>query len=189
MFENSLKEAYGWEYWIAACCSGEEMRSHWSTEMTNCANTEWSQRRPRAKLPYLVHWFCKWRTSSALAREPETSQGREAVAQGRSQWYCLLFRQSMMFLFCPGSLCNLYYVLPTLECSESGEIQLRCCPVSFALTLRWKLSNQSTRTVTEKERWKGSSVQAFIWNMCERSCCRHESRSRWKPHWKTVQLS
>jgi len=75
MFENSLKEAYGWEYWIAACCSGEEMRSHWTTEMTNCANTEWSQRRPRAKLPYLVHWFCKWRRSYALAWEPETSQG------------------------------------------------------------------------------------------------------------------
>jgi len=43
--------------------------------------------------------------------------------------------------------------------------------------------------VTEKERWKCSSDQAFTCVcVCEHSCCRHESGWRWKPRWKTVQL-
>lgn len=58
----------------------------WHTVPIQC-----SQRRPRGKLPYLVLWFCKWRTSSGLVRVWDLTVWRGNYPHGRPRWHHFLF--------------------------------------------------------------------------------------------------
>lgn len=58
----------------------------WHTVPIQC-----SQRRPSGKLPYLVLWFCKWRTLSGLVRVWDLTVWRGNYTHERSQWRRFLF--------------------------------------------------------------------------------------------------